>query len=164
MPARLSPDIVAQFATNGFLTIESLTTPEDLGQIRRLLDPLFEEFSTLPSGRAFDLGGVSKGAQKPRSPEVNRAVALVPALRRTKTYARCRAVARALLGAPVGYVFDHAIYKPPQNDTPTHWHQDEAYTGRPVPLRTVHFWGSSGFVVGEDQESRGSRSNPPQWK
>jgi ectoine hydroxylase-related dioxygenase (phytanoyl-CoA dioxygenase family) len=37
-------------------------------------------------------------------------------------------------------VFDHAIYKPPHNHTPTGWHQDEVYSKSPLPLRTIHFW------------------------
>jgi len=43
------------------------------------------------------------------------------------------------------------------------------YPSRDVALADIAdyidtFYGSSGFVVGEDQESRGSRSSPPQWK
>src|SRR3569833_2700619 len=37
-------------------------------------------------------------------------------------------------------MFDHAIYKLPRNKASTAWHQDEAYSGRAIPLRSVHFW------------------------
>lgn len=137
MPTVLSPAAVAQFAVDGFLKIDALTTANDLEHIRAILDPLFATFDRLPSSQAVDLAG---SGDKKRTPEINRPSALAPALKKTETYARCRAAAQALLGAPVGYVFDHAIYKMAHNEAPTHWHQDEAYTGRPVPLRTVHFW------------------------
>jgi hypothetical protein len=53
---------------------------------------------------------------------------------------RCREIAQELLGVPVGYPFDHAIFKPPRNQTPTAWHQDGAYSHDPIPLRSIHFW------------------------
>jgi ectoine hydroxylase-related dioxygenase (phytanoyl-CoA dioxygenase family) len=28
----------------------------------------------------------------------------------------------------------------PHNETPTAWHQDEAYNTEPIPLRSIHFW------------------------
>ena len=46
---------------------------------------------------------------------------------------------RALLGRPVEYRFDHAIYKPAFNGRATAWHQDEAYSSIPT-LVTAHFW------------------------
>ena len=76
----------------------------------------------------------------PRSPEVNEAAVLEPKLRETCTFRRCRKIARQLLGVPVGYQFDHAIYKAPYNQTSTEWHQDEAYNHEPIPLRSIHFW------------------------
>jgi hypothetical protein len=129
----------AHFARDGFLSIPSLTTLQDLELIRSLLDPLFARFDTL-GDRAVDLAGPREPGVPLRSPEVNEAAILEPRLRDTLTYARCHEVARNLLGVPVGYQFDHAIFKPPHNQTPTAWHQDEAYSKEPMPLRSVHFW------------------------
>ncbi|HEY2401080.1 MAG TPA: phytanoyl-CoA dioxygenase family protein, partial [Steroidobacteraceae bacterium] len=74
---------------------------------------------------------------------------------------RCRDIASMLLGTPVGYQFDHAIFKPPMNQTATAWHQDEAYSHEAIPLRSVHFWiplqpvtienGCMWFVPGSNQ-------------
>jgi hypothetical protein len=134
------PAISAEgFARDGFLSIESLTTLEDIELIRSLLDPLFDKFHSL-GDRAVDLAGPREPGMALRSPEVNEALILEPKLRQTKTYARCREIARQLLGVPVGYQFDHAIFKPPHNKTPTPWHQDEAYSAGPIPLRSAHFW------------------------
>jgi len=135
-PATVS---AADFARNGFLSIPALTTEADTEQIRALLDPLFARFDTLGE-RAVDLAGPRTPGQPLRSPEINEALILEPRLKNTLTYLRCREVARHLLGVPVGYQFDHAIFKAPQNRTPTAWHQDEAYSHEPIPLRSVHFW------------------------
>jgi Phytanoyl-CoA dioxygenase (PhyH) len=139
-PSRAAPDVsAAEFARHGFLSIASLTTLEDLELVRSLLDPLFEKFDSL-GDRAVDLAGPRAPGTPLRSPEVNEAVILEPRLRETVTFARCREIARQLLGVPVGYQFDHAIFKPPHNKTPTAWHQDEAYSREPIPLRSAHFW------------------------
>lgn len=127
------------FARDGFLSIPALTTEADTEQIRALLDPLFARFDTLGE-RAVDLAGPRAPGQPLRSPEINEALILEPRLKNTQTYLRCREVAQRLLGVPVGYQFDHAIFKAPQNRTPTAWHQDEAYSHEPIPLRSVHFW------------------------
>ena len=126
------------FERDGYLSIPALTTEADTEQISALLDPLFARFDTLGE-RAVDLAGPRAPGQPLRSPEINEAVILEPRLKNTLTYFRCREVARHLLGVPVGYQFDHPIFKAPQNRTPTAWHQDEAYSREPIPLRSVHF-------------------------
>jgi hypothetical protein len=137
--ASVSSLSVSDFAQNGFLSVQSITTADDIALIRSLLDPLFERFDSLGE-RAVDLAGPHQPGGRLRSPEVNEAVILEPRLRQTRTYECCQALARTLLGVPVGYQFDHAIFKPPHNETPTPWHQDEAYSCEPIPLRSVHFW------------------------
>jgi Phytanoyl-CoA dioxygenase (PhyH) len=132
-------DLAARFARDGFASIPTLTTAKDITRLRTLLDPLFARFDTLGE-RAVDLAGTRLPGVAPKSPEVNEAVILEPRLRETETYTTCRDIARHLLGVPVGYQFDHAIFKPPHNQTPTAWHQDEAYNREPIPLRSIHFW------------------------
>jgi len=117
----------ARFKTDGFLKIESLTTPEDIARIRSLLDPLFDRFDSI-GPNAIDIGGPQERGAAPRQPEINEAIHFEPALRKTQAFMRCRELAQRILGVPVGYVFDHAIYKPPHNNTPTAWHQDEGTT------------------------------------
>jgi hypothetical protein len=132
-------DLSERFDRDGFAIVDSLTTAEDVARIRTLLDPLFERFDSLGE-RAFDLAGPMVPGASPKSPEVNEAAVLDRRLRQTLAFKRCREVARQLLGVPVGYQFDHAIYKTPNNQTATAWHQDEAYNVEPMPLRSVHFW------------------------
>ncbi len=127
------------YQKDGFARIESLTTPEDIERIRSLLDPLFDRFESM-GPNAVDLAGPREPGAPLRSPEINEAVHFAPELRKTLTFARCQAIASHLLGVPAGYVFDHAIFKPPHNNTSTAWHQDEGYNHGPIPLRAVHFW------------------------
>jgi Phytanoyl-CoA dioxygenase (PhyH) len=127
------------FAHDGFLSLESLTTPDDIELIRSLLDPLFERFDSL-GDRAIDYAGRRAPGEAPRCPEVSQAVILEPRLRQTLAFSRCREIARHLLGVPVGYTFDHCIFKAPHGKTPVAWHQDESYNQKPLPLWAAHFW------------------------
>src|ERR1700712_3535294 len=70
-PATDSP--AQQFARNGFVSIQSLTTPQDIARIRSLLDPLFDRFDSLGE-RAVDIAGPRVPGAALRSPEINEAV------------------------------------------------------------------------------------------
>jgi hypothetical protein len=120
-----------RYERDGFIQIDTLTTAADIAAIRSLVEPLFAEFSARP-------GNSPQG--RPGYAEINDALALAPGLRNTRAYARCRVIARSLLGVPVGDIFDHAIYKPPHYEIATLWHQDEIYNKAPMPQRAVNFW------------------------
>jgi hypothetical protein len=160
-PVALSPATIRDFHRDGFAALEKVTTPEDLERISRILAGLYRRYRGLARLRyAWDLGP-GTGADLPEILEVNQAIELAPALARTLTFERCRALAQALLGREVEYRFDHAIYKPAFNGRATAWHQDEAYTLDPR-LVTAHFWiplqdvsvemGCMQFIPGSHQE------------
>ena len=136
---RLSPELIETFRRDGFVVVEQVTTMADLEHITRVMARLYRRYNALARmRRAWDLGP-GDGADLPEILEINQTVDLEPELESTLTFRRCRALAEALLGRPVEYRFDHAIYKPPFNGRATAWHQDEAYTLDPS-LVTAHFW------------------------
>ena len=148
----VSAATIARFHRDGFAVLEQVTTAADLEQISRIMVPLYRRYQALERSRlAYDLGPSGDRA-RPEILEINQTVALEPALETTLTFSRCRALAEALLGQPVEYRFDHAIYKPPFNGRATAWHQDEAYNRRAAAwhqdeaytldprLVSVHFW------------------------
>lgn len=135
----LSSTAIETFQRDGFTVVERVTTLADLEHISRVMARLYRQYNTLARmRRAWDLGPGSGGDQ-PEILEINQTIDLEPELESTLTFQRCRALAEALLGRPVEYRFDHAIYKPPFNGRATAWHQDEAYTLDPH-LVTAHFW------------------------
>jgi len=138
-PPRLSSETIAAFHRDGFTVLERVTTAEDLERISRILARLYCRYNVLArERRAWDLGVGAAGAP-PEIMEINQTIALEPELEATPTFQACRALAARLLGRPVEYRFDHAIYKPAFNGRATAWHQDEAYTLDPK-LVTAHFW------------------------
>jgi hypothetical protein len=137
----LSPAAIDAFQRDGFTVVEQVTTCADLERISRVMARLYRRYNTLARmRRAWDLGTGTGGAgELPEILEINQTIGLEPELEATLTFQRCRALAQALLGRPVEYRFDHAIYKPAFNGRATAWHQDEAYTLDPH-LVTAHFW------------------------
>jgi ectoine hydroxylase-related dioxygenase (phytanoyl-CoA dioxygenase family) len=149
--AEMTDDAIARFHRDGFTIVTGLTTQQDLDQVARLLAGLYSRFQELlDARRAYDLGS-GRDAARPIL-EINQTGELEPRLTNTLTFKRCAAVAERLLGRPVEYHFDHAIYKPPFNGAATPWHQDEAYDHKSAvegraPLwalerkyLSVHFW------------------------
>lgn len=131
--------IKTRFDRDGYIALNDVTSREELIRIQSLLDPLFARFDSL-GDLAIELSGAHRAGTALRSPEINEPAILQPALKETLVFQRCRAIARELLSAPVGFLFDHAIYKLPESDAPTRWHQDQAYSHQAIPLRSVHFW------------------------
>ena len=135
----LSTETIEQFHRDGFVRLERITTAEDLAHISQIMARLYRGYRDLARRRhAWELGpGGADGM--PQILEINQTLALEPSLADTVTFQRCRELAAALLGRPVVYRFDHAIYKPAFNGRATAWHQDEAYTLDPR-LVSAHFW------------------------
>jgi ectoine hydroxylase-related dioxygenase (phytanoyl-CoA dioxygenase family) len=129
-----------QFSRDGFLALPSLLQPSDIHEARALLDPLFARYQELPSEITRDVGSATAGDSSVRSAEINRPTLLDGRLKQSRVFRNCRAIAAQVIGPTAAYAFDHAIYKAPNNQSETPWHQDHAYTGQRRPFRTVHFW------------------------
>jgi len=141
LPQLTMADVVS-FHRNGFMAIEQLTTPDDLQRVRELLDGLFDRFDELPKNLAFDLGDKKLHDGPQVTPQINGATNFEPRLKETATFERASQFAKQLLGEDATFRFDHAIYKPGNNNRETPWHQDIAY-GRinPNPISwNVAFW------------------------
>ncbi len=137
----LSAGQVEQYATEGFIVLPSVFTLEEIGAVRSMLDPLFEQFQRIPRSRRWDLGADNATDDRPvRSAEILAPSQLDERLTQTSVYHACRELAACLCGSPVEYKFDHAIYKMPFSEHPTAWHQDKAYSGPRALAATVHFW------------------------
>ena len=128
-----TPQQIAEFYRRGFIALQQITTPQDLGVIRDLLAGLFDRFDQLPKELALDLGDKKTHGGKQSIPQINMATQLEPRLRDTQYFRNAWAVARQVLGDDAHLGFDHAIYKPPHNGKETPWHQDLAYPARRSP-------------------------------
>ena len=121
---RLSQEQVDAFHRDGFLAVESLTTPAEVAVLREVYDRLFAR-SDFGDDR-LELAALDDEGRE-TLPQIMNPEKYAPELDDTQARANALAIARQLLGPEAERGGDHAIMKPPGHGAPTPWHQDEAY-------------------------------------
>lgn len=123
----LSPEQVAQFREQGFLSLPRITSPEEVVELREVLGGLFDRRAGWREGAQFDLVAAEDAADESTLTQIVQPVNYAPELRDTLFRANAAAIARQLLGEAAAPSFEHSILKSAENGSPTPWHQDEAY-------------------------------------
>ena len=125
------------FETNGYLAVEQLLTLAEVEQYRQVYDDfLTEKIST--NGHRSDLSGLGDG--KELITQIMRPSVLLPDLAGSPLHQKASALVRQLLGEDMEMDFDMLIDKAPQTNTPTPWHQDEAYWINMPDKRAASCW------------------------
>jgi ectoine hydroxylase-related dioxygenase (phytanoyl-CoA dioxygenase family) len=139
---QLTPDQVAVFRENGFLSIERITTDDEVAWLQGVYDRLFSERAGETQGEYFDLGGPRAHAGREVLPQVLGPEKKVPELRETLYFRNARRLAALLLGLPEEQVNGggHMILKPAHYGRETPWHQDEAYWNPEVIPNSLSVW------------------------
>ena len=136
----LNGNQISAFRNSGFLSLEAITSPEEVTQLRGVFDRLLNSKAGFNEGARWDLvGGDSTGPA--RLPQIMNPVNYAPQLRDTLFRANALAIAKQLLGEEAEPFFEHAILKPAHHGPATPWHQDEAYRRDPnFDYREVSIW------------------------
>lgn len=137
---RLSREQVDRFHADGFLSIPSITTPDEVAWIRQIYDRLFAERAGWSKGDFFDFAGADEEGKAPRLPQLLNPSQYEPALARTLFRTNAEAMARQLLGPRAKLIFEHAMMKPGKTGGETAWHQDHAFYARYTNYRAVTIW------------------------
>jgi hypothetical protein len=124
-----TPEEVAAFQRDGFLSFGQMTTDEELEWLRTVYDRLFEERCGEAYGEYFDLGGPRGHDGAAVLPQVLGPENHVPELMNTTYYRNAVRLAAALLQTSEAEIHGggHMILKPAVYGRETPWHQDEAY-------------------------------------
>lgn len=130
---------VDSFRDNGFLRVESLTTPEEIAEIRAAFLPLFEKREGEKEG-AFADQVAGAAANVMSSPQLLNPVNYVPKLHQTKCFKNALAIARQILGPEARCFFDLSILKVPKIGAATPWHQDEAFRDPNFEYNELTVW------------------------
>ncbi|MDB5406162.1 MAG: Phytanoyl-CoA dioxygenase [Rhodospirillales bacterium] len=138
-PVTLTREQIAFFRDEGFLSIPSVSTPEELRRMTELYDRMFEERVGYADGYLVDFAG-DESSETMQIPQLLGPVAYRPELRDTAIWRNCEAIARQLLGPEATFRFDHALTKPANGGAPTPWHQDQAFYPRGTRYHTISFW------------------------
>jgi ectoine hydroxylase-related dioxygenase (phytanoyl-CoA dioxygenase family) len=120
----LSQEQVDAFHRDGFVAVESLTTPAEVAILREVYDRLFARNDF--AGDRLELAALDDEGRE-TLPQIMNPEKYAPELDDTLARANALAIARRLLGPDAERGGDHAIMKPPGHGAPTPWHQDEAY-------------------------------------
>jgi ectoine hydroxylase-related dioxygenase (phytanoyl-CoA dioxygenase family) len=138
----LTEEQVASFQENGFLSIERITTDEEIAWLQGIYDTLFGQRMGEEKGEYFDLGGPRAHGGREVLPQVLGPERKFPELRETIYFRNARKLAARLLGVGEDEVSGggHMILKPAHYGGETPWHQDEAYWNPDVVPLSLSVW------------------------
>jgi hypothetical protein len=136
----LTEDQVQFFSKNGYLSIDQVTSQDEVAGLRDTYDRLFEQKAGREKGFHFDMVGTDEDDLPASLPQIMNVAEFAPELAQTQFRVNAQAMARQLLGPEAAFSFDHAILKPPRQGGATPWHQDEAFRDSKFTYHEVSIW------------------------
>ena len=138
----ITEEQIAFFRKNGFLSIERITTDEEVAWLKEIYNQLFNQRTGEEQGRYFDLAGPRAHKGREVLPQVLGPEATFPELRESVYFQTAHKLATKLLGVEEERVSGggHMILKPAQYGGETPWHQDEAYWNPEVIPHNLSVW------------------------
>lgn len=132
---------IASYCDNGFLSIDRITTDEEVAWLREIYDRLFDERAGEDKGLYYDLAAPRAHRGRELLPQVLGPDLRFPELRDSQYYRNAIRLGTRLLGVgeKVG-AGGHMIFKPARYGAETPWHQDEAYWNPDVHLNSLSVW------------------------
>ena len=136
----LTDEQISQFETEGFVSLDTITTQAEVDWLREVYDRLFEERIGWDEGSQFDLAGTDD-KDEAALPQMLGPSRYAPELLESEYRKNAIAIARQILGnGMTDRVGEHMIYKPARRGPATPWHQDQAYHDPALTYRGVNFW------------------------
>lgn len=130
----------AFFSENGFVIGEKLLEGNELEDIRNIYDLFLENKIAVGNARS-DLSGLSDSTEKmEKITQIMRPSFFYPNLSHFPIYTKALNLVKSLSGEDMSLDFDMLIDKSPNTNTPTPWHQDEAYWIDMADKRAVTCW------------------------
>jgi ectoine hydroxylase-related dioxygenase (phytanoyl-CoA dioxygenase family) len=139
---QLTPEQVAFYHENGYLSLPQISPPEEVAELREIYDRLFAARTGRDTGNQFDLAGADEEGKEESLPQILGPSQYEPRMLETHAWANARVIAQALLGGDGSDIGqgDHAILKPARHGAPTPWHQDEAYWDPNFEHQSFSIW------------------------
>ena len=137
----LTEEQIAFFHDNGFLSIEQITTDEEIEWLKGIYNQLFDERAGEEKGLYYDLAAPRGHDGREVLPQVLGPDITIPELRESNHHRNALKLSKQLLGddEKVG-AGGHMIFKPARYGAETPWHQDEAYWSPDVYLNSLSVW------------------------
>ncbi|MDX9971558.1 MAG: phytanoyl-CoA dioxygenase family protein [FCB group bacterium] len=138
--SRLLDERIAFFRENGFLSVEAITTQEEIAFMRELYDRIFELRAGREAGDQFDLAGADEEGKPAALPQILGPSKYAPEFKTLLCRTNALALSRQLLGEAAEFQGEHAILKPARVGAATPWHQDEAYWNPSLEYHALSVW------------------------
>ena len=138
----VSDDQIASFRETGFLSIDRITTDEEVEWLKEIYDGLFDQRAGEERGLYYDLAAPRGHKGREVLPQVLGPDLHFPELRESVYYRNALNLGAKLLEVEAKKVTTggHMILKPAQNAGETPWHQDEAYWNPEEILHSLSVW------------------------
>ena len=127
MTITLTQDQIDFYHREGYLSLDAITTQEEVAWMRGVYDRLFASRAGREVGDQFDLGGTDEEGKEAVLPQILGPSRYAPELAEGLFRKNAMEIARQLLGPEAVAMGDHAILKPPKRGAETPLHQDESY-------------------------------------
>jgi ectoine hydroxylase-related dioxygenase (phytanoyl-CoA dioxygenase family) len=138
---RLTADELMRLERDGYVTVDGLTTREEIAFLRGLYDRMFAEQRGWKTGDLFDMvsrDNLEKGLSLPQMLWPSR---YEPQLRKTRLFASACGIAHQILGPGLENTLEHAILKPASAGAATPWHQDDAFSRKGTGFtKVISIW------------------------
>lgn len=129
---------IAFFQEHGWIAVADAVDPADLRALESRCDEILEKRDTLAYDWAWEKG-TSRDARAFKIVQSS-PTRLWPEINDSTFRRWAIEFAGALMGRPLEFWYDQFLAKPPGNQTPTYWHQDEGYWGRNLDERGITCW------------------------
>jgi ectoine hydroxylase-related dioxygenase (phytanoyl-CoA dioxygenase family) len=137
---KLSQEQIDFFHREGYLSLEAITTAEEVVRLQEIYDYLFASKAGRDQGDHLDLVTADDDETAEVLPQILNPSKYAPELVDTLFRANAEAIAKQLLGQSARFTGDHAIRKPPHSGVETPWHQDEAYWDADKEFNSLSIW------------------------
>jgi ectoine hydroxylase-related dioxygenase (phytanoyl-CoA dioxygenase family) len=141
----LTEEQIGFFWQHGYLTLEQISTPEEIEMMRQSYDRIFNEKAGREEGNQYDLAGTDEDGKQASLPQILNPGKYAPELRNTLAEINSGSICRQLLArvgdaSKVAGGVSHAILKPARCGAATPWHQDEAYWNPNYEYNSISIW------------------------
>lgn len=136
----LSNEQIQSFHTNGYLTLDAITTPAEIQRLRQSNDLLLALHTGCASTYRGELSQIDEGLKYAGRMLLTDPQRYHQAFAQTRFEDNALRIARQLVGDQVKLNASYILYKPARFGTVTPWHQEEAYLSPDRTYDLITFW------------------------
>jgi hypothetical protein len=160
---KLTAEQVQFYADNGHLSVDGVTTPGEIIEMRAIIQKLFKDRIGEKEGAYGELIAGAEQPEEVNSPQILSVVNYAPRLHQTRCFQNALAIAKQLLGDEARFFLDLSIMKAARVGEATPWHQDAAFRDPRFEYNELAIWVPLQDVTAESGCLRfvsGSHKNP----